>query len=109
MDGSGHPKSLQVLPRVEGGHVLARASWSADGRSLAGMLLRRDESPVPGIVLWSLADSTYRRLNGTGKDPQLLRNGRQIVFLDRGAVQMIDTAGGEARTVLPRPPHSSYV
>jgi serine/threonine protein kinase/dipeptidyl aminopeptidase/acylaminoacyl peptidase len=109
MDASGDPKSLQVLPRVDGGQVLARASWSADGRSLAGILLRRDESPAPGIVLWSLADNTYRRLTGTGKDPEFLHDGRRIVFLDRDAVWVIDSAGGEARTVLPRPPHSSYV
>jgi len=94
---------------VEAGQVLARASWSVDGRYLAGMLLRPDESPVPGIVLWSLADHTYRRLTETGQDPEFLHGGKQILFLDRGAVRVVDAKSGETRTLLPLPPHSSYV
>src|SRR5262249_51767683 len=76
------PGNLRVLPRVEGGQVFARATWSADGRHLAGVLLRPDESPVSGIVLWSLADNTYRRLTASGLDPEFLGTGKQIVFLD---------------------------
>jgi Tol biopolymer transport system component len=102
------PGSLRVLPRVDGGQVLARPSWSADGRDLAGMLLRPDESPVPGVVLWSLADSTYRRLTTAGVDPEFLRRGKQILFLERGAIRWVDAASGEARTLLSPPPHFSY-
>jgi len=102
------PSSLRVLPRVEGGQVLARPFWSPDGRYLAGMLLRPDESPAPGIVLWSLADNTYRRLTQTGRDPEFLDGGRGILFLERGEVRLVDAASGEARTLLPLPPHSTY-
>jgi dipeptidyl aminopeptidase/acylaminoacyl peptidase len=101
-------EGLRVLPRVEGRQVLARPSWSADGHYLAGILLRPDESPVPGIVLWSLADSTYRRLTQVGRDPEFFHDGRRILFLERGAVWLVDSRSGEARTLLPLPLHSSY-
>ncbi|HZF10366.1 MAG TPA: protein kinase [Thermoanaerobaculia bacterium] len=104
----GAPGSLRVLPRAAGGQVLARAAWSPDGRSLAGVLLRPDESPVPGIVLWSLADDTYRRLTPAGLDPEFLPSGK-ILFLDRGSIRLADATSGEARTLLPPPAHSSYM
>jgi Tol biopolymer transport system component len=102
------PASLRVLPHVPGGQVLARPSWSPDGRYLAGMLLRPDESPVPGIVLWSLADNTYRRLTATGKDPEFFHGRREILFLERGAIRLVDAVSGEAQTLLPLPLHSTY-
>jgi serine/threonine protein kinase/Tol biopolymer transport system component len=102
------PASPRVLPRAEGGQVLARPFWSPDGQSLAGMLLRPDESPVPGIVLWSLASNTYRRLTQTGRDPEFLHGGRGILYLERGEVRLVDVASGEARTLLPLPLHSTY-
>jgi eukaryotic-like serine/threonine-protein kinase len=99
----------RVLPPIEGGQVLAGQSWSEDGRFLVGALLRRDESPVPGIVLWSLADDTYRRLTATGDHPVFLHGGRQILFTDAGAIQVVDVTTAAVRTVLSPPLHSSYV
>jgi len=99
----------RVLPALEGGQVLAGQSWSDDGRFLAGTLLRRDESPMPGIVLWSLAGDTYRRLTGSGDNPVFLHGGRQILFTDAGAIRTVGVASGDVRTVLSPPLHSSYV
>jgi eukaryotic-like serine/threonine-protein kinase len=99
-----------LLPKAPGGEAFAGVSWSADGRFLAGVLLRQDESPVPGIVLWSLADNTARRLTETGNNPSFLANGRQILFSDRdNTLRLIDVAGGEVKTLLPPPQHTSYV
>jgi len=108
---------LMPLPDIgvaeDGGAYLQRLTQElvAGGqcnRVLAGMLLRPDESPAPGIVLWSLADNTYRRLTQTGRDPEFLDGGRGILFLERGEVRLVDAASGEARTLLPLPPHSTY-
>jgi serine/threonine protein kinase len=99
----------RVLPPLAGGQVLAALSWSEDGRFLVGALLRRDESPVPGLVLWSLADNTYRRLTATGDNPIFLRGGKKILFTDAGAVRVVDVASAEVRTVLSPPPHSFYI
>jgi dipeptidyl aminopeptidase/acylaminoacyl peptidase len=104
-----HPAALRALPKVEDGQVLARVSWSGDGRFLAGQLLRRDESPVPGIVLWSLADNTYRRLTGAGSDPVFFHGGTRILFTEPDAIRLVETASGAVRTLLTPPPHSSYV
>jgi Tol biopolymer transport system component len=99
----------RVLPSAAGGEVFAGLSWSADGRSLAGVMLRQDDSPVPGVILWSLADNTYRRLTQTGDNPVFLRGGARILFTEPGAVRLVDAAGGEVRMLLTPPPHTSYV
>jgi len=104
-----HPESLRALPKVEDGKVLARVSWSADGRFLTGQLLRPDESPVPGVVLWSLADNAYRRLTGTGGDPVFFHGGTRVLFTEPAAIRQVEIATGEVRTLLTPPPHSSYV
>jgi serine/threonine protein kinase/Tol biopolymer transport system component len=105
-----HPTSEpRVLPRVEGGQVLARATWSRDGRFLAGQLLRPDESPVPGIILWRLADNTYRRLTNSGNDPEFFRDGKRILFTEPEAIRLVTVATGEVKTLLPAPPHFWFV
>jgi hypothetical protein len=73
------------------------------------MLLRKDESPVPGVVLWSLADNTYRRLTTTGDSPEFFHGGKRILFNQRDAIRLVDLASGEERTLLSPPLHSSYV
>jgi serine/threonine protein kinase/WD40 repeat protein len=105
--GSASPK-LRLLPSADGGHTFAGGDWSDDGRFLAGQLLRRDESSVPGVVLWSLADNTYRRLTPTGQDSSFSRGGERLFFIEAGAVRVTSVATGEVRTVLSPPPHSSY-
>jgi dipeptidyl aminopeptidase/acylaminoacyl peptidase len=105
---SGSPSELRLLPPVEGGQVLARAVWSGDGRFLAGQLLRQDESPVPGIVLWRMADNTYRRLTGSGSDPEFFHDGTRILFTEPDAIRLVILATGEVRTLLSPPPHSWF-
>jgi eukaryotic-like serine/threonine-protein kinase len=97
------------LPPAADGQLLGRVSWSPDGRSLAGQLLRKDGSAAPGIVLWSLADNSYRRLTESGSDPVFLHGGRQVLMIDLDAIRLIDLATREVRTLLSPPPHSSYL
>jgi Tol biopolymer transport system component len=99
----------RVLPPTAGGQVLGRVSWSPDGRFLAGMLLRKDESPVPGIVLWSLADNTYRRLTETGESPVFFHGGTRILLNQPDSIRLFDLGSGRERALLSPPPHSSYV
>jgi WD40 repeat protein len=105
----GARSKLRVLPSAGGGHTFAGVDWSADGRFLAGKLLRPDEASVPGIILWSLADNTFRRVTLVGQDLSLSRDGERIFFTEDGKVQTVSVANGEVRTVLTPPPHSSYV
>lgn len=103
------PSPPRLLPRVADGQILASLAWSRDGRFLTGMLQRQDQSDIPGVVLWSLADNTLRRLTSSGEDPVFFNDGRRILFLEEGAVRLVDIASGEVRTVLSPPPHSRYV
>src|SRR5262249_36239587 len=109
LDLSAVPARLRLLPPAEDGQTLVRASWSRDGSSLVGELARRDGSPVPGIVLWSLADNSHRRLTETGSGAVFFHGGRQILFVEPGAVRLVDLASREVRTLLSAPAHSSYV
>jgi serine/threonine protein kinase/Tol biopolymer transport system component len=99
----------RVLPRTGGGQILASVDWSRDGRFLLGVLQRQDQSDIPGLILWSLADNTFRRLTRGGEDPMFSRDGKRVLFLEEGAIRLVDVASGEVRQVLSPPPHSSYV
>ncbi|MFP5289365.1 MAG: hypothetical protein ACLGI9_26765, partial [Thermoanaerobaculia bacterium] len=104
------PRSrLRVLPPVEGGQTFAGVDWSRNGSFLAGKVLRQDEASVPGVILWSLTDNTYRRLTRTGEDPVISRGGTRIFFLEAGVIQLADVETGEVQTALSPPLHSSYV
>jgi Tol biopolymer transport system component len=109
LDLLDHSSGQRVLPAVEGGQTFAGLSWSDDGRFLAGVLLRQDESPVPGVVLWSLADNTYRRLTQNGENPSFFHGGTRILFTGHDAVQAIDLADGGTRILAAPPLHTSYV
>jgi hypothetical protein len=98
-----------VLPRVEDGKVLARVSWSCDGRFLTGQLLRKDESPVPGVGWWSIAENAFHRLTSTGGNPVFFHDAAKILFTEPDAIRLVEVASGEVRTLLTPPPHSSYV
>src|SRR5262249_53001732 len=101
--------SLRVLGPTAGGEVLARVSWSRDGSFLAGQLQRQDQSTIPGVVVWSRADNSFRRLTRTGSEPVFFHRGTQILFTESGAIRLVDVANGEVRTLLSAPPYSSYV
>jgi Tol biopolymer transport system component len=103
------PASLRALPPVEGGQTLSGISWSQDGRFLAGELLQKDQSPVPGVVTWSLKENTYRRLTRTGADPDFCQDGRKIIFADLDEIRIVNVASGEVGTLLSPPPHSRYL
>ncbi|MEA2694722.1 MAG: eukaryotic-like serine/threonine-protein kinase [Acidobacteriota bacterium] len=109
LDFPGLPASLRALPAVEGGQILSAMSWSRDGRFLAGELLQKDEAPVPGVVLWSLAENTYRRLTRTGGDPDFCQDGRRIIFTDSDEIRIVDVGSGKVATLLSPPPHSRYL
>ncbi|HKV08893.1 MAG TPA: protein kinase [Thermoanaerobaculia bacterium] len=106
LQGSYSP--LRMLPPVGDGQTFAGFDWSEDGRFLAGQLLLQDQASVPGIVLWSRTDNTYRRLTPTGGDPVFARGGRHIFFVEEGTIRLVDVASGNVRTVLSPPLYSLY-
>jgi eukaryotic-like serine/threonine-protein kinase len=99
----------RVLPPVEGGQIFAGSAWSRDGGSLAGGMSTRQGEEIPGLILWSLLDNTYRRVSPAGYDPIFLRRGSRLLFKEADTIRLVEVASGEVRTVLSPPPHFSYI
>jgi eukaryotic-like serine/threonine-protein kinase len=109
MNLSRPASSLRVLPKVDGNKILGVVSWSGDGKFLAGQLLPRDALPLPGIVLWSFSDNSYRYLTRAGGNPVFFHSGARILFTESPAVSLADVASREVRTLVSAPLHSFYV
>ncbi len=74
----------------------------------------RPGGEAPGVILWSLADNTYRRISQTGSNPTFLHRGAGLLFMELdtievGTIRLVDMARGEVRTVLSPPPYSSFI
>jgi eukaryotic-like serine/threonine-protein kinase len=98
----------RVLPPLQEGHIFAGSAWSRDGASLAGVMSMQQGGEAPGIFLFSLTDKTYRRVSQVGYNPTFLRRGPRLLFLEMGAIWLVDMASGRVRIVLSPPPHSSF-
>ncbi len=85
---------LEQLPATPQGSRPAFNSWSPDGTMLAGELRGR-----PGIVLYALAERTYRPLTSSGARPLWLPNGHEILYTDAGSLRVVDTITGVIRDV----------
>ena len=109
LDLSASQARPRVLPPAQNGQLLAAVSWSLDGRFLAGLLKDRDGVTTEGVILWSLADNTWRRLTAEGEDPMFLRDGKWIFFLASGTIRLVDVPTGKVQTLLSPPLHSQYV
>ena len=99
----------RLLPPAGAGRVFSANSWSQDGRWLAGHLLQKDEHNLPGIVLWSLPDGTWRRLTDGGAEPLFFRHGPWVLYAEAEALRLADRTGGGTRELLTPPPGSSYL
>jgi serine/threonine protein kinase/Tol biopolymer transport system component len=97
----------RLPPAGPGGEVFLASSWSADGTQLAGTIQRPDERPLPGLVTYDLATGRYTRHTDSGADPHWLAGGR-LLYIDDGAVRMLDPATGRVHELLSPPPFSAY-
>jgi Tol biopolymer transport system component len=110
LDLLGPRSRPRELPAVESGLVFVGLGWSKDGRSLAGVLTRQDGGGgAGGILLWSFANGTYRRLTPDGSDPVFFQDGKRILFREAATLGIVDVASGEVRTVLAPPPQSWFL
>jgi Tol biopolymer transport system component len=109
LDLSAPGSPPRVLPPAQDGHLLSALSWSPDGRFLTGALKTSDGMTAEGVVLWSLADNSLRRLTSEGQDPMFFRSGERIFFHASGTIRLVDVPTGKVQTVLSPPLHSQYV
>jgi eukaryotic-like serine/threonine-protein kinase len=97
-----------LLPTAGGKMGFSASSWSADGRWLTGALHQSDGQPVPGVVLYSLADRSYRRVTERGEGATWLSDSRHLLYWDSGTIFLLDTQTRTSRQVLTAPPGSEY-
>ncbi len=97
------PEPLPPFP--EAGRWFQVSSWSHDGRFLAGEGNTIGSSSGGGVVVYSLENRRFERLNDRGTKPIWLRDGRQIIFLaDLEHLVLLDTKSRQVRVVLTTTP-----
>ena len=85
---------VQELPAALQGSRPAMNAWSPDGTLLAGELRGR-----PGIMLYSLAERTYRPVTSSGARPIFLPGGREILYSDGLKLKIVNIDTGATREV----------
>jgi Tol biopolymer transport system component len=82
--------------------------WSPDGRRLVGGRGLPDGSTA-GILAYSLESGEYEVLRASGTEPRWLPDSRRVIFVEDGAVMLLDRVSGEVRSVLAAPPDGSFI
>jgi len=86
---------LEQMPATQQGSRPAFNSWSPDATMLAGELRGR-----PGIVLYTIADRTYRPITTSGARPIWLPGGKEILYSDAGKLRIVHIETGAIRDVV---------
>jgi eukaryotic-like serine/threonine-protein kinase len=91
--------TAEALPSPGDGLWFDVAGWSPDGRMLAGTF----EAPggnVRGFGIYTLASRKYERLRESGDGPVWLRDGRRLLFRDRGVIGILDVGSKKSHPIV---------
>jgi len=94
----------EPLPASESGAGFTAWSWSADGRKLAGYLMREDGSSQ-GVATYSFESHKYEPLAPVGDWPHWLPDNRRLIFHYQGKVYLVDSESKRTHEVLSVAPH----
>ncbi len=78
------------------------ASWSADGRRLAGY------TDADGIFVYSLGSRRLERLADRGQHMAWLHGSPRLLYIDGESLSLLDTVSRSSRRLLAPPPNSEY-
>ncbi|MCA1732139.1 MAG: protein kinase [Acidobacteria bacterium] len=95
-DATNPDATPSQIPNPDEEHRLASVQWSPDGHSIAGARVRGTD--FRGIVIYSVADRSYRVVADRGAVPQWLPDGR-IVYRDGATLRIAHPDGRPARTI----------
>ena len=94
-----------ALPRIdETDNFIFMWSWSQDGKWLAGNYLYGGG----GVVIYSFDAERYDRLTETGGRPKWLSDNRRLLFVDKGAIHLLDRVTKDRREILSAGQASRY-
>jgi Tol biopolymer transport system component/DNA-binding winged helix-turn-helix (wHTH) protein len=106
------PRALPPLHESEPGTWFEAASWSPDGRKLAGFQLGAD-GRFSGIGIYSFETGGYTRIADFGQDPSWLSDGRRLLLtrgIPRdGAIYLVDSQSRKIHQVLSVEPNVANV
>lgn len=103
-DGSLGPTT--ALPALqEPGMRFEGYAWSPDGSRIAGHRYpsRDQEEATRGILVYELADGSYREITARGYSPAWMPDSRRLVYQSTGALFMVDVDSGTSREILRAP------
>ncbi|MFL6203504.1 MAG: protein kinase domain-containing protein [Thermoanaerobaculia bacterium] len=101
----GQPIGQRVprpLPLAGSGRTFSAASWSADGKWLAGY------ADIGGIFVYSLATRHLEKLADRGRHVAWLHGSPRLLYLDGESLFLLDTASRSSRRLLTPPPRSDF-
>jgi Tol biopolymer transport system component len=116
LDASGKfpTKKFQVLPPLEKTNHFQPWSWSPDGKWLAGDGMRKDDSRMRGVFLYSIDSGKYEKLVDAeplriGCNPIWLADGRTLLYTNkvaanRNEIFMIDRITKKSQKIYSPPP-----
>ncbi|MGZ8780781.1 MAG: protein kinase domain-containing protein [Thermoanaerobaculia bacterium] len=84
----------EQMPATHQGSRPALNAWSPDGTMLAGELRGR-----PGVVIYNIADRTYRPVTTAGVRPLWLPGGQEILYGESGRLRIVNIDTGAIRDV----------
>jgi Tol biopolymer transport system component/predicted Ser/Thr protein kinase len=92
------------LPAIEGQDGVVRIEqWSPDGKTAAGA--RFSESGTGGLWLFEEATRTMRKILPTGLYPAWIRDGKRILYQDRGRLFLTELATRRTKELLAVTPY----
>jgi Tol biopolymer transport system component len=112
-DKSWSSQSPEALPPLsEPDTWFEAASWSPDGRKLAGWQMRAD-GRFSGISIYSFETVSYTRITDFGQQPTWLKDGRRLIFT-RGvpqdpAIYLVDSQSRKIQQILSVAPNEVRV
>jgi Tol biopolymer transport system component len=97
---------LEALPRIDAQHVFVDASWSPDGRSLAGLSTRTsDVSKIDGVFIYSFETKRFEKISDDAatlfSSVQWLPDGKRVLYPYKDRVVLVDLSTKQRRAITP--------
>jgi serine/threonine protein kinase len=92
--------NTSILPEYkENSKYFFEHSVSPDGNYIAGMETDNTTGIHKGIMTYSLADKSYKKISDTGTGPVWLKDSKKILYLDNDKFYILNTTTGNRKII----------